>query len=141
MPLPLDIPGWAEELRRLGRDRDEDPRQRAGTDWLPPTDVIERPEGLEILMDLAGVGDHVRVSVVDKILVVSGEKSTGPCNAGAAFHVAERTFGRFQRAIPLRLPFDASLIRATLFEGELRIVVPRIEDRRDREIVIPVERL
>jgi HSP20 family protein len=130
MPLPVDIPGWADERR-----------PRTPSDWLPPTDVIEHADGLEILMDLAGVGDQLRITVVDKTLVVSGEKSTGGCNAGAAFHFAERTFGRFQRAIPLRIPFDAGMIRATLFQGELRIVVPRIEERRGREIVIPIERL
>jgi HSP20 family protein len=132
MPLPVDIPGWAD---------DEVRRRRSGADWLPPTDIIERADGLEILIDLAGVGDQLRIAVVDKMLIVSGEKSTGPCHAGAAFHVAERNVGRFQRAIPLRLPFDAGAIRATLFQGELRIVIPRIEDRRGREIVIPIERL
>jgi HSP20 family protein len=130
MPLPVDLPGWTEAAR-----------QRSASDWLPPTDVIERADGLEILMDLAGVGDHLRVSVVDDILVVSGEKRPGRCNADAAFHVVERTFGRFQRAIPLGIPFDASTIRATFFHGELRIFVPRIEDRRNREIVIPIQRL
>jgi len=141
MPLPVDIPGWADELRRVGRDEGGRPRPRTAADWLPPTDVIERADGIEILMDLAGVGDRVRISVVDDILVVSGDKATGPCHTGAAFHVAERTFGRFQRAIPLRIPFDAGSIRATLFQGELRIVIPRIADRRSHEIVIPIERL
>jgi len=141
MPLPVDIPGWTDALRRARRADDEGERPRSASDWLPPTDVIERADGLEIFMDLAGVGERLRISVVDDILVVSGEKAPGPCNAGAAFHVAERTFGRFQRAIPLRIPFDAQAIRATFFQGELRIVVPRIEDRRNREIVIPIERL
>jgi HSP20 family molecular chaperone IbpA len=141
MPSPLDVQGWADDLRRVFRDDDEAVRHRSPADWLPPTDVIERADGLEIVMDLAGIGDRLRVAVVDRILVVSGEKSTGPCNAGAAFHVAERTFGKFQRAVPLRIAFDASAITATLFQGELRIVVPRIDDRRGREIVIPIERL
>jgi HSP20 family protein len=140
MPSPLDVHGWVDDLRRVFRDEDEAARHRS-TDWLPPTDVIERADGIEVIMDLAGVDDRLRVSVVDCALVVSGEKSTGPCNAGAAFHVAERTFGKFQRAIPLRMAFDAGAIKATLFQGELRIVVPRIEDRRGREMVIPIERL
>lgn len=141
MPLPVDIPGWADELRRLGRDDREGVQLRSSSDWLPPTDVIERADGLEILMDLSGVGERLRLSVIDDILVVSGEKSPGPCNAGAAFHVAERTFGRFQRAIRLGIPFDAGQIRATFFQGELRITVPRIPDRRSHEIVVPIERL
>jgi HSP20 family protein len=143
MPLPVDTPGWTDELRRPGREDDRARRQQpsSSADWLPPTDVIERPDGIEILMDLAGVSDRLRIAVVDSILVVSGEKAPGPCNAGAAFHVAERTFGRFQRAIPLRIPFDTGAIRATFFQGELRIVIPRIEDRRSHEIAIPIERL
>jgi HSP20 family protein len=141
MPSPLDVHGWVDDLRRAFRDDDEAARHQSTADWLPPTDVIERADGLEVIVDLAGVDDRLRVSVVDRVLVVSGEKSTGPCNAGAAFHVAERTFGKFERAIPLRMAFDAGAIKATFFQGELRIVVPRIEDRRGREIVIPIERL
>jgi HSP20 family protein len=108
--------------------------------WVPPMDVIERPDGLEAIVDLAGVRGAVRVSVKGGVLLISGEKRpVGPCAAGAAFHVAERTFGPFARAIPLRLAFDAAAIKATLAHGELRIVVPRIEERRGREIDIPIE--
>ncbi len=147
MLLSIDVQGLAKELRRALRDDDDDAgrprsaRPEAAADWQPPTDVIERPDGLEVIIDLAGVGDRLRVAVIDRTLVVSGEKPPGPCAAGAAFHVAERTFGRFQRAVPLRIAFDAGAIRATLVHGELRIVIPRIDDRRGREIAIPVERL
>jgi HSP20 family molecular chaperone IbpA len=73
MPLPVDIPGWADALSRARRAQDEEGRPRSAADWLPPTDVLERADGLEIFMDLAGVGDRLRISVVDDILVVSGE--------------------------------------------------------------------
>ena len=110
------------------------------TTWVPPMDVVERPEGLEVIVDLAGVNGAVRVTVKGGMLLIAGEKrQPHRCAAGAAFHVAERTFGAFARAIPLRLAFDAAAIKATLTRGELRIVVPRIEDRRGREIDIPIE--
>jgi HSP20 family molecular chaperone IbpA len=151
MPLSIDVQGLAEELRRALRDDDDagrpgsarpgSARHGAAADWQPPTDVIERPDGLEVIIDLAGVGDRLRVAVVDRTLVVSGEKFPSGCAAGAAFHVAERTFGRFQRAVPLRIAFDAGAITATLVQGELRIIIPRIDDRRGREIAIPIERL
>jgi HSP20 family protein len=128
MPLSLDVQGWVEDLR-------------SPAEWAPPTDVIQRADGLEIVMDLAGIGDRLQVAVVDQALVVTGDKHPGRCAAGAAFHVAERTFGRFRRVIPLRMAFDAGAIKATLMQGELRIVIPRIDERRGREIPIPVERL
>jgi HSP20 family protein len=103
-------------------------------------DVVERPDGLEVIVDLAGVHGSVRATVTGDVLHITGEKrQPEPCAAGAAFHVAERTFGPFTRAVPLRLAFDAAAIRATLASGELRIFVPRIADRRGREIDIPIE--
>jgi HSP20 family molecular chaperone IbpA len=73
-------------------------------------------------------------------LIVSGVKRPlACCGVGAAFHVAERTFGQFVRKVPLRRAFDASAIRATVHQGELRIVIPRMEERRGREIPIAIE--
>jgi HSP20 family protein len=107
--------------------------------WTPPMDVVERPDLLEIRLDLPGVPiEAIRVSVRNGTLVVSGDKPPAACCQGAAFHVAERACGRFARAIPLRLAFDASRIRAAFRNGELRIEVPRIDERRGREIQIPV---
>jgi HSP20 family protein len=107
--------------------------------WTPPMDVVERPDLLEIRLDLPGVPiDAIRVSVRNGTLVISGDKPPAACCPGAAFHVAERACGRFARAIPLRLAFDASRIRASFRNGELRIEVPRIDERRGREIQIPV---
>jgi HSP20 family protein len=121
MPLVLDI------------------RDIAVAGWTPPMDVVERPDAVEIRLDVPGVPlSAVRVSVQAGTLVVSGEKPPAACCSGAAFHVAERGCGRFVRSIPLRLAFDASAIRASLHHGELRIEVPRIEERRGREIQIPV---
>ncbi len=114
--------------------------EMAASGWVPPMDVIERPEGIEVILDLAGARGAVRVTVKGGVLVVAGEKrQPEPCARGAAFHVAERTFGAFVRAVPLRMAFDAAGIKATLANGELRIVVPRIEERRGREIDIPIE--
>jgi HSP20 family protein len=116
-----------------------DSRDLQAAGWTPPMDVIERPDGVEIRLDLPGVPlAAVRVSVRASALIVSGDKPPASCCAGAAFHVAERACGRFIRTIPLRLAFDASAIRASLRQGELRIEVPRIEERRGREIQIPV---
>jgi len=78
MPLSIDVQGLAEELRRAFRDEDDAGRPGSTADWLPPTDVIERPDGLAVSIDLAGVGGRLRVAVIDRTLVVSGEHSLRP---------------------------------------------------------------
>jgi HSP20 family protein len=133
MPLDLPVTLWAEEIRR-GLEA----ASNAQTAWAPPMDVLEGPSCLEIRLDVPGVPiDRLRVTVRGGTLQVTGDKPH-QCRAGALFHVAERGCGHFVRTIPLRLAFDASGVRATLEHGELRIIVPRIQERRGHEIVIPV---
>jgi HSP20 family protein len=145
VPTPLDEQAWRDDVRHAMRDLDDEAgRLQDVTGYVPPMDILERPDGLEIRVDLAGVPSAaVRVLVRGSRLLILGEKRA-PCACtpgSAAFHVAERTFGRFARAVPLRMAFEASGIRAALKNGELRIVVPRLEDRRGREIEIPIDTL
>lgn len=106
-----------------------------------PLDVVETPDAVEILMDLPGVADdEVTVLFVRHTLVVTGRKAPGACgHRGAAFHLAERTFGRFARGVRLSGAFDAGRAEAVLRAGELRIVLPRIQDRRGQRLQIPVQ--
>ena len=104
-------------------------------------DVVETPGGFEILMDLAGVpADAVQVVVAENALIVMGRKNPSACQhqREAAFHVAERTFGRFARGVRLTGAFDVGGADARLRAGELRVTLPRIEERRGRERRIPV---
>lgn len=106
----------------------------------PPMDVLETAEGVEIVMDLPGltVAD-LRVLFSQGTLIVAGRKLPGHCgHRAAAFHLAERSFGRFARAVRLSGAFDAGRASAALNGGELRLTLPRIEERRGRDIRIPV---
>jgi len=106
-----------------------------------PLDVVETPTSIEVVMDLAGVAkEAVQVMVTRNTLVVMGRKKPPACahHQEAAFHVVERTFGRFARGVRLSGAFDIGQAEATLRAGELRVTLPRIEDRRGREHRIPV---
>jgi HSP20 family molecular chaperone IbpA len=65
-------------------------------------------------------------------VLVAGEKlSAPPAGIGAGdFHLVERGFGRFARAVRVTAAFDGSRATAHVTEGELRIVLPRIHERR-----------
>ena len=52
----------------------------------------------------------------------------------------ERPHGRFTRTVALDMPVDGRRAQASLAGGLLTIVLPRMDDRRGRETVIPVER-
>lgn len=131
-----------EELRRLF-DLLESQTGAAGPpgECNPPADVIESPTEVEVIIDLPGVArENVHIVFARGSVLVAGVKRASVCShSDAAFHLAERTFGRFARAIRVAGAVDAGRARATLISGELRIVVPRIAERRGREIRIAIE--
>ena len=108
----------------------------------PPLDIIETDGGIEAILDIPGVPqDSVEIVFSGNVLLVTGQKLPGACeHRDAAFHIAERSFGRFARAIGVDGAFDAGRAAATLTEGELRIVLPRLAERRGEQIRIPITR-
>ena len=137
----LERRGLGEEARRLFEmlNRDQAQADLPG-ECSPPLDVVETAETLEIIVDVPGVaaGD-VQVVYGRGTLVIGGRKLPPGCeHREAAFHLAERGFGRFARAVRVAGAFDAGRARATLSGGELHVVLPRIDERRGREIRIPV---
>ena len=106
-------------------------------------DVVETSSGVQVVMDLAGVpADAVRVVLAHNTLLIMGRKNPPKCahQRDAAFHVAERAFGRFTRAISVDGAFDAGRATASLANGELRVVLPRLDERRGGPIRIPITR-
>ncbi len=112
----------------------------AAAECSPPLDVIESEAGVEVLVDLPGVpSDSIHVLFARNVLLVAGHKGPATCDHDeAAFHLAERGFGPFARAVRLDGALESAHASATLRDGELRVTIPRIDDRRGREIRIPV---
>jgi HSP20 family protein len=73
-------------------------------------------------------------------LLIVGAKTAPKPGLAARFHLAERSYGRFARAIRLTGAFDSGRARAVTSAGQLRVSLPRLEDRRGRILRIPVER-
>jgi HSP20 family protein len=129
-----------DDLRRLVEQLTRE-ESASTAECTVPLDVIETSAAIEILMDLVGVtADAVKIVVAHSTVLITGEKRPAACEhcGQAAFHVAERVFGRFTRAVKLSGAFDVARADARLRNGELRLVLPRIEERRGREHRIPV---
>jgi HSP20 family protein len=112
----------------------------AAAECTPPLDVIETDAGIEAILDLPGVAKaSVEIVFSGNVLLIAGRKLPARCeHRDAAFHIAERSFGRFARAIGVDGAFDAARATATLTDGQLHVVLPRLAERRGREIRIPI---
>jgi HSP20 family protein len=137
------LPGLSAAIRRVFDDLDQGDAAPAGA-CVPPLDLYELDDALVVVVDLPGVtADALRVLVKDGVLVIAGEKPTPSCAAAkeeARFHLAEREFGRFVRAVSLPGPFDAGRADATFEAGVLRVRIPRVGDRRGVPIPIHISK-
>jgi HSP20 family protein len=107
--------------------------------YHPALDVVETPAGVEVVVDVAGVpAAALRVLFRGDTLLVAGEKAPAAATAEPTFHLVEREFGRFARAVRLTGAFDVHRARASLAAGELTITLPRLADRRGQAHTIPV---
>jgi HSP20 family protein len=105
----------------------------------PSLDVLETDVAVEVIVDLSGVPlDAVRVLFRGDVLIVAGEKAPTPAAPEQSFHLVERDFGRFARAVRLNGAFDIPHARATLRDGELVVVLPKLNERRGQAHRIPV---
>lgn len=131
-----------DEVRRLFQELDhEHPgRATAAGDCLPPLDVLETEESVQILMDVPGVAPtSIRVLLKGDVVLIAGEKWAACPDAGAGgYHLVERGSGRFARVVRLSGAFDGARIEARLVDGELRVTLPKLSDRRGRAVVVPV---
>lgn len=144
VPSPSDSQALAEEVGRLFEDlaRDRpDQRPLVAGECTPLLDVLETERAIEVVLDVPGVpADCLRVLVRNGIVIVVGEKarSEPALRRSASFHLVERDFGRFARAVRVHVPIDASKAVAHVSHGELRIVLPKVAERRGRGIAVPV---
>lgn len=111
----------------------------AGT-WSPLVDVCETTKAIEVRIELPGVvPSQVRVGLNGNKLRISGEKKKRSTRQSITSHLcSERTYGRFERIIPVRWPVDVKNSSAVLAKGVLRIRLPKLNDRRGLEIQIPI---
>lgn len=129
-----EAPEIADDIRALFDDLAaklrHDQRAYSG-ECEPQLDVLETDQAVEIVVDLSGVPkEAVRVLFRAGVVIVAGEKAPPPGDQSQAFHLVEREFGRFARAVRLNGAFDVVNGSASLRGGELTIVLPKLTDRR-----------
>ena len=122
----------------LTRSLGSDPHAYPGQ-CRPLVDVFETDAAVELVVDTCGVPvQAMRVLFRNGVVIVAGEKAPVPTVSEAAYHLVERDFGRFARAVRLSGAFDVARARATLDLGELTVVLPKLLERRGRAHRVPV---
>ena len=143
--MDLDPVDLGQDVNRLFEDlarRRPDRRHVVAGECMPVVDVFETDRTVEIVLDLPGVAaDALRILIKSGVVLIVGEKERPILskNTPASFHLVERDFGRFARAVRIAGAVEAGQARARLSQGELRVVLPRRHERRGQGVLVPID--
>ena len=108
--------------------------------WSPPVDLCETAEAIYVRIELPGVrAAQVRIGLNSSKLRICGEKRKRQTRQRIVSHLcSERTYGNFERVVPLRWTISVKDATAELANGLLVIRLPKIPERRGSEFKVPI---
>lgn len=96
--------------------------------FQPRVDVVDDGDALRIVAELPGLNrDDVKLEVAENMLLLSGNKQIESKEEEKGCYRVERSFGHFQRAIPLPGGVDPDRAEAHFENGVLTVRMPRTE--------------
>jgi HSP20 family protein len=105
--------------------------------WAPAVDISERKDAYLVTVELPGTDlDAIQITLEDSLLTVQGERHFAHDSSEQQFHRVERRYGTFRRSITLPAHVMADAIEATLDDGVLQIVVPKMEEAKPKRIQV-----
>jgi len=135
----LEFETLQDEINRLfeGVAHGAEPQGLFEGTYSPAVDVMESPEKFEVLCDVPGIPiSDVEISVSGSVLTIKGEKKGDGRKTNGNVYRADMREGRFQRTLQLPLPIDADHVEAVLKDGVLKIVLPKHEQLKPRQIAV-----
>jgi HSP20 family protein len=114
-------------------------QRSGGAQWWPQIEVAQRGNKLEVHADVPGLKkDDVKVEVEAGELRISGERRSESERSEQGMYRSERSYGTFQRTIPLPEGANLDSTSATFENGVLKIEidVPQSEPRSARQIEV-----
>ncbi|HET9428901.1 MAG TPA: Hsp20/alpha crystallin family protein [Allosphingosinicella sp.] len=106
----------------------------------PAVQMTETSKAFKLSVEVPGMepGD-IDVSVVDNMLVISGEKKEEREEKEEGYLYSERSYGAFERRIELPAGVDSGSIKAKVRKGVLQITLEKDASAENRKRRIAVE--
>jgi HSP20 family protein len=108
-------------------------------EWSPRVDLSETKDSFIVNAELPGLdAKDVDVSISGNVITIRGEKKKEEEEKDDHHHV-ERYYGSFQRSFQLPANVITDKIDASFDKGVLKVVLPKTEEAKKKEIQIKVK--
>lgn len=143
------MPRLRDELNRVfdeflaphsgGRPALRSEREAFGA-FAPSVDISENDKKVTVSMEIPGVDEKdVEVVLDGRRLIVRGEKKSEESDEREGRYYFERSYGAFERVIPLPDEVDEDGAKASFKKGVLKVSVPKSREAQSRRKKIEVK--
>ncbi|MCI0601583.1 Hsp20/alpha crystallin family protein [bacterium] len=109
-------------------------------EWTPAVDIYEDENAITLKVDIPGIDpNNLDIRVEGNTLHMKGERKHEKETKRENFYRIERAYGSFARSFTLPHNVQADRIDAAYKNGELKIMLPKTEEARPKQIKIKAE--
>jgi HSP20 family protein len=110
------------------------------TSFSPRLDVSETDKELHITAELPGMDEKdVEISLSDSFLTLKGEKKDEKQEKRRDYYRMERSYGMFERTIPIPEGIDSNKVEASFKKGLLTVTLPKTAEYQKERKRIPIK--
>jgi HSP20 family protein len=109
----------------------------ATTSWSPAVDIFETEGEIVVKAELPGMDrKDITLNLEKNVLTLKGERRFEKETKDENYHRIERSYGGFSRSFSIPATVDEESIRADYKDGVLKIVLPKKEQTKPKQIRI-----
>jgi HSP20 family protein len=109
----------------------------ATTTWSPSVDIFETEGEIVVNAELPGMErKDIALHLENNVLTLRGERRFQKETKDENYHRIERSYGNFSRSFSIPATVDEEKIRADYKDGVLKIMLPKKEQAKPKQIKI-----
>lgn len=94
---------------------------------MPKVDVAETDDEVVVTADLPGMDEKdLNVTLDADVLTIRGSRKEEKQDKKSSYHLIERSYGEFHRALQMPAGVDSDKIKAAFKKGVLRVTLPKL---------------
>jgi HSP20 family protein len=138
-----DLLSLQERVNRMFNEQyrgaSSDDEWALGGSWAPVVDIYEHGQDIVLKAELPGVDPKdVDVRLENNVLTLRGQRKFENEVKKESYHRVERSYGSFSRSFTLPSVVDQGNIKAEFKDGILKLVLPKREEAKPKQIEINV---
>jgi HSP20 family protein len=107
--------------------------------WLPAVDIMEQGDEIIMKLEISEVDQKaIDLKVEGNVLTIKGERQLEQGTKREDYLRLERPYGQFSRSFSLPTTVDQEKLKASHKDGILRIVLPKKEETKPKQIKVEV---